>query len=255
MDLQLKHRFQMLWKGFFPHEALPIVFFHTDDPGDADPVNEIDGQECVLGHISRVRAGYAMYFESGTVSCNGARLYFGFGNTLEPFQDTFPTCGMAGKISGERVVMSNSEIAALGSTYPALPQKGRFLVCKPWMTLHEDEIPEVVAFFPQNDALSGLMALVHGPDTAPDMVASLYCSGCASLVYHPCRAEAEQSAKAYIGMLDLKARHFMEGTAVSFSLPWHAFMEMVGRMEDNVMISDVWKPTRERMRNRNRHRG
>ncbi|MBI5647513.1 MAG: DUF169 domain-containing protein [Ignavibacteriae bacterium] len=256
MDKTLIHRFRMLWKGFFPNEELPIVFFHCDETCDAQPIKAIEGQHCVLDHIARVRAGQALYFVDDTASCNGARLYFGFGANLRPFHDTFPSCGMPGKISGERVVVSGSETAALNAAYPGLPQRRRYLICKPWSALRETDIPEVVVFFPQPDALSGLMTLVHGPGAAPDTVASLYCSGCSSLVYHPGRAVPEHGPQAFIGMLDMKARHYIEAGAVSFALPWHAFITMAERMEDNVLVSDVWKSVRTRMdRNSRLHSG
>lgn len=106
MDLQLRDRFLELWRQHFGAAELPITFYYTDAAGRAERPTPAEGHECLLLPRARVRHGRPLQFDLDSVGCWGGKRYLGFTKVLSPTFDHFRSCGIPGKVEGERYKQS-----------------------------------------------------------------------------------------------------------------------------------------------------
>jgi hypothetical protein len=57
---------------------------------------------CIIGALAKVREGQAFAFSVDTVGCPGGKRYLGFAENLMPDFEYFLSCGIPGKMEGER---------------------------------------------------------------------------------------------------------------------------------------------------------
>ena len=77
----LKEQFVERWRKYFADAALPITFYYTDDPGDAQLVRASEGQHCFIGDLTAARQGKALCFDTKSIACFGGKRYLGFHRT------------------------------------------------------------------------------------------------------------------------------------------------------------------------------
>ena len=102
MDLTFKAKFLKLWKQFFNAAPLPITFYYADSTGIADAVKPGEGTRCIMGALVKVQAGESFAFDVDAVGCPGGKRYLGFAENLMPNFEYFLSCGIPGKLEGER---------------------------------------------------------------------------------------------------------------------------------------------------------
>jgi hypothetical protein len=98
MDMELKERFIRQWNKYFNNAELPIIFYYTDEKGNA----ELQAPGCVINTLSKVRKGTLLCFNSESIGCPGGKKYLGFSDKIMPNFEFFLSCGIQGELEGER---------------------------------------------------------------------------------------------------------------------------------------------------------
>ncbi len=248
MDLAFRNTFIERWRRYFGAAELPITFYYTDEPGRA-PAASVphERHECVLAALARVRQGEALQFDATTVGCDGGRRYFGFTQQVRPEFEYFLSCGIPGKLEGERYKKSPELVREFVERAPAFRAPGRSIVFKRWDALTAADAPEVVIFFARPDVLSGLFTLANFDQVTAHGVVTPFAAGCGSVVQYPYLERDADNPRGFIGMFDVSARPFVPAETLSFAVPMRKFAGMVRDMEESFLITSSWAKVRQRL--------
>jgi hypothetical protein len=156
MDFKLKDDFTVLWKRYFGDAELPITFYYTNEEGHAELVKTGSVHRCVIAALSLVRNGKALCFNAESIGCFGGRRFLGFSQTVMSDFEYFLSCGIPGKLEGERYEKTPEIAAESTKNVPVFKAPAKLIVFKRWDQLVESDKPDVVVFFAQPDVLSGL---------------------------------------------------------------------------------------------------
>ena len=248
MKSGLKEEFLKLWKKHFNGAELPIVFFYTD--AEAVPGPQPNADRCLIANLARVRQGTPMRFGAEDIGCAGGRRYAGFAETLMPNFEFFLSCGIPGKMEGERYKKSPELVREILARAPKLRAPKKYIVFKRWDQLEANEEPDVVVFFAQPDVLSGLFTLASFDTAEESGVIAPFGAGCGSMVLYPYLEKDKPSPRAVIGMFDPSARPYVGADMLTFAAPMAKFVRMVENMEDSFLITPTWDVIRKRIENR-----
>jgi hypothetical protein len=120
------------WKKYFADAELPIGYYYTDHVGSEDLDETVNEHRCLIGNLARVRGGFAFVYHRRTPGCAGGKRYSGFTQTLRPQFEYFLSCGIPGKMEGERYKKSPDLVKTYLETHPPFQAPGRYLVFKRW---------------------------------------------------------------------------------------------------------------------------
>jgi uncharacterized protein (DUF169 family) len=247
MDIKFKEDFIALWERFFGETELPIIFYYTDEERQAELVNPETVRRCIFPALSLVRKGRALRLNAESIGCFGGQKCLGFRETSEPDDKYFLSCGIPGRVKGERY-MKTPEIAAEWlQRMPGFKAPAKFIVFKRWDSLNESDEPDTVIFFARPDILSALFTLANFEETEPNSVFTPFTSGCGSIVTYPFLEKDSVRPRAVIGSFDVSARPFVPENTLSFSLPMHKFKRMVYSMEESFLTTNSWKTLQKRI--------
>jgi hypothetical protein len=247
MEKGLKEQFVEKWERHFPGASLPICFYYTDDEQQGEPVKPYPGMHCLIRELARVRVGESVSFAGNTIGCAGGRHYLGFSQRLRHDFNYFLSCGIPGKLEGERYKASPELVAEQLKHNPPIPAPAGRIVFKRWDTLTESDDPAVVIFFAPPDVLSGLFALANFDESDSQAVIAPMGSGCASLAYYPCRELQSSHPRAVLGMFDVSARPWVPPGELTLAIPWPKFLRMVPEMDQSFLITESWSKVRMRI--------
>jgi uncharacterized protein (DUF169 family) len=241
----LKDEFLALWKKRFGAAELPIAFYYTDDDGVPGPAHKED--RCLIANLARVREGNPMRFGDEDIGCPGGRRYSGFAEGLRPGFEFFLSCGIPGKMEGERYKKSPELVREIMAKAPRFKAPKKYLVFKRWDLLDEGDEPDVVVFFATPDVVSGLFTLASFDTAESSGVIAPFAAGCGSIVLYPYLEKDKPEPKAVIGMFDPSARPYVPAAALTFAVPMAKFVRMVGNMEESFLITPTWDVIRKRI--------
>lgn len=247
MNLNLKEDFLRLWSRYFGGAELPIAFQYTEHSGSAERVKPPAGHRCLFAELSRVRGGLSLCLDAESIGCFGGKRYAGFNDAAMPNFEYFLSCGIPGKLEGERYKKTPEIVKAWMSQVPKFQAPAKFLVFKRWDRLEETDEPNVVVFFARPDVLSGLFTLANFDVAAPDGVWAPFGAGCASTIQYPYLEKDSDTPRAVLGLFDVSARPFVSGDILTFSVPMNRFSRMVAHMEDSFLITKSWSTVRTRI--------
>jgi uncharacterized protein (DUF169 family) len=247
MDIKFKEDFIVLWKRFFGEAELPIAFYYTDEEGHAELMKPGTVRRCVIAALSLVRKGKALCFDAESIGCFGGQRYLGFRETEEPDIEYFLSCGIPGKVEGERYKKTPEIVAESVKLVPSFKAPARFIVFKRWDLLNESDEPEVVIFFACPDVLSGLFTLANFEETEPNDVFTPFASGCGSIVQYPFLEKDSVRPRAVIGLFDVSARPYIPENTLSFSVSMRKFERMTRNMEESFLTTNSWKAVQKRI--------
>jgi len=245
--MQIKDRFTKLWRKYFHNAKLPITFYYSDKKGLAELVKPSLVDSCVIGALVEVRKGRSFSFNTDSIGCPGGRRYLGFTEEIMPDFEYFLSCGIPGKMEGERYKKSPELVKEIVKNWPNFKAPAPLITFKRWDTLEEEDNPEVVIFFAQADVLSGLFTLVNFDESEPEGVFTPMGSGCSSIVSYPYLEKDSPHPRAVIGMFDPSARPYLPKDVFSLSVPMAKFITMIENMEDSFLATDIWKKLRKRI--------
>ncbi len=247
MDMEFRDRFMHQWERYFGGAELPITLYYTDDEAAREHLQPLKGHACVIAELNRVTRGKSLSFTGDTVGCPGGQRYMGFSHEMVPQFAEFLSCGIPGKLEGERYKKTPDIVReAMGSVEP-FDAPAKYAVFKRWDKLEEADEPEIVIFFANADVLSGLYTLAGFDEVAPQAVICPFGAGCATIVQHPYAEAERERPRAVLGMFDVSARPFVPPTFLSFSVPMEKFVRMVDNMDESFLITGSWAKVLRRM--------
>jgi len=249
MDMALKEKFLKLWKKYFNETDLPITFYYANKAGNAEAVKPGSVPRCLIGALVKVRKGQSLAFDVDAVGCPGGKRYLGFAENLMPNFEYFLSCGIPGKMEGERYKKSPEMVKEYMQKHaPVMKAPGKYIVFNRWDMLDKADKPDVVIFFAEPDVLSGLYTLASFDETEQNMVIAPFGSGCASIVQYPFMEVKSTHPRAVIGMFDVSARPFVPKNELAFSVPISKFIRMVDNMEESFLITPSWAKVQKRIK-------
>jgi uncharacterized protein (DUF169 family) len=226
---------------------LPITFYYTNEEGHAKLVKPDSVPRCVIGALLEVRRGGSFCFNNDSIRCFGGKRYLGFAEKIMPNFEYFLSCGIPGKLEGERYKKSPELVKEVMKYSPSFKAPGRFIVFKRWDILERSDGPEVVVFFVQPDVLSGLFTLANFDEAEPNGVFAPFGSGCSTIVQYPYLERNSDHPRGVIGMFDVSARPFVPKNVLTFSVSISKFVRMIENMEESFLITDSWSRVRKRI--------
>ncbi len=247
MDIKIREKFTSLWSKYFDGAELPITFYYTDEEGHAGLVKPDPGPRCVIGAVASARRGKPFCFDAESIGCFGGRRYLGFAGKIMPNFEYFLSCGIPGKLRGERYKKSPELVKEAMRYAPKFKAPARFIVFKRWDKLEKSDDPEVAIFFAQPDVLSGLFTLSNFDEAKPNAVFAPFGAGCSTIVQYPYLEKDSRRPRAVIGLFDVSARPFVPATVLTFSVPLSKFLRMIDNMEESFLITDSWGKVQKRI--------
>lgn len=245
MKKEFIDRFTALWQKYFDGAELPIAFFYTDLP-EVKPAEKSAGHMCIFADIKKARDGKTLVFDTDTIGCHGGRRYMGFSKELMPGFEYFLSCGLEGKIEGERYKKSPELVKEFLNSSKTFDAPAKFIVFKRWDKLLPEERPEAVIFFAKTVTLSGLFTLANFDEAEANAVFTPFAAGCGTLVQYPYLENMSGRPRCVLGLFDVSARPYF-ADELSFAVPMKKFERMVGNMKESFLITDSWKKARARM--------
>lgn len=247
MNLEVKDAFLKRWGKFFPGADLPIVFQFTDDPASDTIVEPAKGWRCLICDLARVRNGHAASFAVESIGCGGGKRYTGFTDQLAPNFEYFLSCGIEGKLEGERYKKSPELVRELLKGTPTFKAPAQYIAFKRFDQLTESDQPAVVIFFATPDVLSGLFTLANFDTSGVDGVTAPFGAGCSTVVQTPLVEALADKPRAALGMFDVSARPCVPAGVLTFAAPWSKFERMVADMDESFLITASWNKVRDRL--------
>jgi hypothetical protein len=248
MNTGTRDYFIQQWKKYFNSADLPIIFYYTDDPGDATVMPASGKWKCIICELQRVRSGQSLAFSSESVKCGGAKRYLGFTDKMRPNFEYFLSCGIENQMEGERYIRTPDLVLDLMKKQKKVIAPGKYIVFKRWDYLNEKDNPEVAIFFTIPDVLSGLFTLANFDQSEPDSTITPFAAGCGSLVYFPYLEKDSPRPRAVIGMFDVSARPCVSEGVLTFSVPVTKLARMISYMDESFLITDSWKKVQNRIK-------
>lgn len=247
MDVKLKEKFTRLWRTYFDGAALPIVFSYTHEAESAQMVKPPREHRCVIADLAEVRSGKSRCFNIDSIGCGGGKKYLGFSHELMPDFEYFLSCGIPGKLEGERYKKTPHLVKEAMRKMPEFSAPAKYIIFKPWNALEERDDPEVVIFFARPDVLSGLFTLANFDEADPNGVFAPFAAGCGSIVQYPYLEKGSDRPRGVLGMFDVSARPWVPEGLLTFSLPMNKFERMVHNMEESFLITPSWARVEKRI--------
>lgn len=247
MDLGIKEKFIALWSKYFNDTELPICFYYTNDEGCAERAKVPDGHRCIVAALSTVRKGKPLCFDVESAGCSGARRYLGFSEEIMPDFEYFLSCGIPGKIEGERYKRTPELVRQIMDRSPIFKAPARLIVLKRWDALNEFDEPDVVVFFAKPDVIAGLFTLANFDRLEPNGVFAPFAAGCGTIVQYPYIEKCEKQPRGVLGSFDISARPCMDKIELSMAFPLSRFLDLIGYMEESFLITPSWQKVKKRI--------
>ena len=247
MDVKIKEKFVRLWEKYFNGAELPITFYYTDDVGRVEEIKPASDHRCVICDLSQVRKGKSLCFSVDSIGCGGGKRYLGFTQEIMPNFEYFLSCGIPGKLEGERYKKSPELVSEAMKRLPKFRAPEKFIVFKSWDSLDESDDPEVVIFFSQPDVICGLFTLANFDVVEPDAVFTPFAAGCGSIVLYPYLEKNSDHPRAVLGMFDVSARPCVPEYVLTFSVPVNRFAKMIENMQESFLITPSWNKVNKRI--------
>jgi hypothetical protein len=247
MDMKRKEEFVRLWGKYFDGAELPLAFYYADGAGSAERVKAAGGHRCIFADLARVRTGHSLCFDARAIGCFGGRRYTGFSEELTPNFEYFLSCGIPGKLEGERYKKTPELVSAFIRNAAPMKAPRPFIVFKRWDRLEAADEPEVVVFFARPDVLSGLFTLANYDVEQPNGVFCPFGAGCGSIIQYPYQEARSDAPRAVLGLFDVSARPYLPPDMLSFSVPMGKFERMMDDMDESFLITPSWAKIQKRI--------
>ena len=236
-----------LWGKYFDPAELPIVFYYTDGAESAERVKSAGGHRCIFADLVKVRAGHSLCFDAQSIGCFGGRRYTGFSEELTPNFEYFLSCGIPGKLEGERYKKTPELVKAFVRNAAPMKAPRPCIVFKRWDKLEAADEPEVVVFFARPDVLSGLFTLANYDVDHPNGVFAPFGAGCGSIIQYPYQEARSDAPRAVLGLFDVSARPYLPADMLSFSVPMNKFERMMDNMDESFLTTASWAKIQKRI--------
>jgi len=245
---------EKLWNEFRTALGLiesPLGIYYTDDPPDGKtPKAGMDpgAHLCMTGLLKRARHhGETVYFDREHFGCPGGAYYMGFFESPRPQIEYFLSCGIPGRMEGERYIKTPELARTYFLKMKPRPAPASYCVFKPIERFREGERPEVVVFFGPPDILSGLFVLTNYALELTDGVYAPFGSGCGTILTYPLKEAEKEEPRAVLGMFDVSARPMVERDILTLSMPFSVFLRLLENVEGSFLETESWKKVYQRI--------
>jgi len=250
MDIDLRDTFTRLWGEHFGAAGLPIGLYYSDDETCRRHLPSGEGHVCLIGQLARVRKGDTLAVDRDSPGCGGGKRYLGLSTAAMPDFEYFLSCGIPGKLAGERYKKSPEIVREAMAKIGQFHAPAKYAVFKRWDKLDEADGCDVVIFFADADVLAGLYTLSNFDRTDPNAVIAPFGAGCATIAQYPYLEGRSESPRSVLGMFDVSARPFVGGSTLSFAVPMSRFAQIVANTNESFLITDSWAKVRKRIASR-----
>lgn len=249
MDMQMKERFSELWKKYFPGAELPVAFWFGENAEGTEKLTLPKEHRCLLGDLAPVRQGKALRFDEYTIGCQGGKIHCGFSDKQMPDFEFFLSCGIPGKVEGERYKKTPELVKEYLKRQEPFSAPEHYLVFKRFDQLGWGDQPIAMIFFAPPDILAGLFTLANFAEADLDGVHCPFGAGCASIIKYPMLEQKTERPRAVLGMFDISGRPFIKNTELTFAVPMGKFTAMVNDMEESFLTTKSWAFVQRRIEN------
>jgi len=228
-----KKEFTQKWQTYFKSAKLPLIFFYSNDIRYQEFLKPLPSKKrhvCLIGQLDICFKGKTIAFTKDTIGCGGGVRYSGFPYTFSPDFYYFLSCGVPGRLEGERYKKSPEIVKGAEKDMPKISAEGKFIVFKKWDLLEEEEEPVAVVFWDRPDVISGLFTLANFRTVSPQGVIAPFSSGCGSMIAYPVAENRRKSPRAVLGMFDISARPYVDKNVLSLAVPIKKFIQMIEDM-------------------------
>lgn len=248
MDQAFKEHFLQRWRKYFRDADLPVTYCYTDDLQQQEQDGDQEGDHCLISNVVRVQHdGVSYSYDLKTPGCPGGKRFSGFIEQLRPGFEYFLSCGIPGKMEGERYKRSPELVNQFVAQNPVIQAPGKYLVFKRWDRLGPDDEPLVVVFLARPDVLSGLFTLANYDLADTPGVITPMGAGCAAILQYPLREIEREQPRCVLGMFDVSARPCLPADRLSFAVPMKRFIQLVDYMDESFLITEAWGFVRDRL--------
>ena len=248
MDNHYREYVTRLWQKYFKKAALPITFYYVNEVSKKDQKDSKDTHRCLICNLNRVRNGHTFIFSANSPGCQGGLRYAGFSQKLRSEFEYFLSCGIPGKLEGERYKKSPELVRQFLVNHPPFKAPAQYLIFKRWDTLGEENQPLAVIFYATADVLSGLFTLANFDIAHSHGVIVPMGSGCSSIISYPLLEAQSQDPRCILGMFDVSARPCVPEHTLTFTIPFKRFEQIVENMDESFLITESWKQVRLRIK-------
>jgi len=247
MDMQIKEKFLERWKKYFNGANLPITFYYSNEAGDLELVKPPSAHQCFIGVLARVQKGTSLCFNIDSMGCPGGKRYVGFTDEIMANFEYFLSCGIPGKLEGERYKKTPELVKEVVKRFPVFKAPAPYVIFKRWDKLEQADHPEVVIFFAPPDVLSGVFTLTNFDEVEPNGIFTPFAAGCGTIVQYPYLERDSGRPRGVLGMFDVSARPFVPKETLSLALPMKKFQRMIENMDESFLITPSWDKVRARI--------
>lgn len=248
MDRTFKDLFLDRWSRYFERAALPITFYYADQPPTTGTARQPEARRCIIADLARIRRGESVCFDANAIGCPGGKRYTGFRRELMPGFEHFLSCGIPGRMPGERYKKTPELVKQALEYMPDFEAPAPYIVFKRWDMLELSDNPAVVIFFATPDVLAGLFTLANYDEAEPNAVYTPFAAGCAAIVEYPYLENQVDRPRAVLGMFDISARPAVPGNVLTFAVPMAKFERMVRNMDESFLLTSTWGGVRNRIK-------
>lgn len=225
----------------------PVLFRYVDELPKGTLLPPEGARTCLFALLGRTRAeGRPVALSAAHQGCGGAGFYLGFAAAPRDGIEHFLSCGIPGKMEGERYLKTPGLARSRIAQAPVRPAPGKYGLFTRADGPPCGEDPEAVIFFANPDQVAGLHMLA-GFDRDDDAVIAPFSSGCGAIVTLPIAEGARPAPRAVLGLFDPSARPFVEANLLTFAVPYPMFERMAGNVAGSFLTTRTWAAIRRRI--------
>ncbi|NLH48594.1 MAG: DUF169 domain-containing protein [Myxococcales bacterium] len=226
------------------------LYYAAEKPADALGYEGIGRGKCIVSLVYRAaRKNCAAAFDLANHGCPGAGLYLGYRKMSErPDLHYFLSCGIAGKMEGERYIKTPELARVRLDGMPSFAAPAPYCIFQPLEQIPAGTEPLAVIFLVPPDILSALVILADfaNPENESN-TAVHFASGCGHLVAWPIAEAARPHPRAVLGMFDISARPTVPPEVLSYTIPAALLREMAANLDESFLTTDSWKIVKRRL--------
>ncbi len=223
------------------------VYYTNDKPEGITPQKGISG--CIIGLLKKARKdGKVVYFDKTHFGCPGGGYYLGFLEKPRPDIEYFLSCGIPGKLEGERYIKTPELAREYFKKMKPRRAPADYCIFRPYGHFQDDIQPEVIIFFGTPDILSGLFTLTNFALERTDAIYTPFGSGCGTLLTYPLMEAEKAEPRAVLGMFDVSARPMVEKDVLTLAMPYSLFLKLLGNVSGSFLETESWKKVLQRIK-------